>query len=75
MGLAQLYVQLGLKYGSPEGYELARKVMIYINHASKWTSHELAEIRGSFENWPDSKYADPVKYAEWFTKETGLNPE
>ena len=75
MGLAQLYVQLGLKYGSPEGNELARQVMIYINHMSKWTSHELAEIRGSFENWPDSKYADPVKYAEWFTKETGLDPE
>ena len=74
MGLAQMYVQVGVRYGSEEGNELAKQVMVHINHVSKWTSHELAIVRGAFENWPDSKYADPVKYAEWFVRETGLNP-
>ncbi|WP_281176531.1 LAGLIDADG family homing endonuclease, partial [Haloparvum sedimenti] len=56
MGLAQLYVQLGIRYGTDEGNEVARQLMTHINHGSKWTSHELAEERGSFNDWDDSKY-------------------
>jgi len=75
MGLAQLYVQLGVEYGSPEANEIARQLMTDINHGSKWASHELAEERGSFADWPDSKYADPVEYREWFEKQTGLDAD
>jgi ribonucleoside-diphosphate reductase alpha chain len=75
MGLAQLYVQLGIEYGSEEGDALARQVMCHINHESKWASHELAQQRGSFEDWGDSKYADPTEYREWFEKQTGLEAE
>jgi len=42
MGLAQLYVQLGIKYGSDEGNEVASQLMTHINHGAKATSHELA---------------------------------
>ncbi|ELZ96758.1 ribonucleoside-diphosphate reductase [Haloferax mucosum ATCC BAA-1512] len=71
MGLAQLYIQLGVRYGSDEGNEMARQLMTHINHQSKWASHELAEERGSFEAWDDSKYANPTEYREWFEHHTG----
>ena len=75
MGLAQLYIQLGIKYGSEEGNEVARQVMRHINHGSKWASHELAEERGVFEEWGKSKYGNPTEYREWFEKQTGLDAD
>ncbi len=75
MGLAQLYIQLGVRYGSEEGNEIAKQLMTHINHESKWASHELAEARGSFNDWQDSKYANPTDYPEWFEGQTGLDPE
>ncbi|MDS0299610.1 adenosylcobalamin-dependent ribonucleoside-diphosphate reductase [Halogeometricum sp. S1BR25-6] len=75
MGLAQLYIQLGIRYGSDEGNEVAGKLMTHINHQSKWASHELAEQRGSFEDWGDSKFADPTEYREWFEHHTGLDAD
>ncbi|MFC4553075.1 MULTISPECIES: adenosylcobalamin-dependent ribonucleoside-diphosphate reductase [Halorussus] len=75
MGLAQLYIQLGVEYGSEAGNEIAGQLMEYINHESKWASHELAEERGSFDDWEDSKYANPTEYREWFEKQTGLNAD
>ncbi len=71
MGLAQLYIQLGVRYGSEVGNEVARQLMLHINHQSKIESHKLAEERGSFYNWEDSKYAEPWKYEEWFSKHVG----
>jgi ribonucleoside-diphosphate reductase alpha chain len=73
MGLAQLYVQLGVRYGSDVGNEIARQLMKHINHESKAVSHGLSEERGVFENWEDSKYAEPQEYPEWFKKHTGLS--
>jgi ribonucleoside-diphosphate reductase alpha chain len=74
MGLAQLYIQLGVKYGSEEGNASARTLMRHINHGSKATSHELAEQRGVFEEWENSKYAEPTEYPEWFEHHTGEDP-
>ncbi|EMA36238.1 adenosylcobalamin-dependent ribonucleoside-diphosphate reductase [Halococcus hamelinensis] len=71
MGLAQLYIQLGVRYGSAEGNEVARQLMTHINHGSKAASHDLAEVRGSFDDWADSKYANPTEYREWFEAQTG----
>ena len=75
MGLAQLYIQLGVEYGSDPANEIARQLMVHINHESKWTSHELAQKRGSFEEWDKSKYADPTEYREWFEHQTGLDAD
>ncbi|MFC6990910.1 adenosylcobalamin-dependent ribonucleoside-diphosphate reductase [Haladaptatus sp. GCM10025707] len=75
MGLAQLYIQLGIRYGSEEGNELVRQLMMHINHGSKWASHELAEDRGSFNDWGDSKYANPTEYRDWFEHHTGLSAD
>ncbi|SDJ83239.1 ribonucleoside-diphosphate reductase class II [Halovenus aranensis] len=75
MGLAQLYIQLGLKYGSDPANEVARQLMTHINHHSKWTSHELAGERGTFAEWENSKFANPTEYREWFEKQTGLDAD
>ncbi|MCU4740227.1 adenosylcobalamin-dependent ribonucleoside-diphosphate reductase [Halobacteria archaeon AArc-m2/3/4] len=75
MGLAQLYIQLGIRYGSDEGNEVARQLMRHINHGSKATSCELAEERGVFDEWDKSKYASPTEYREWFEKQTGLDAD
>jgi ribonucleoside-diphosphate reductase alpha chain len=75
MGLAQLYIQLGIEYGSEPANELARQLMTHINHHSKWTSHELATERGSFAEWGNSKFANPTEYREWFEHHTGLDAD
>ncbi len=75
MGLAQLYVQLGVEYGSDPANEIARQLMTHINHESKWTSHELAQERGTFGEWEKSKFADPTAYEEWFEHHTGLDAD
>jgi ribonucleoside-diphosphate reductase alpha chain len=75
MGLAQLYIQLGMEYGSDSSNEVARQLMRQINHGSKRASHELAEERGAFEEWDKSKYANPTEYREWFEKQTGLDAD
>ncbi|WP_435124571.1 LAGLIDADG family homing endonuclease [Halobaculum sp. D14] len=75
MGLAQLYIQLGVRYGSDVGNEIAEQLMTHINHESKWASHELAEERGSFNDWADSKYADPTEYRDWFEQYVGLDAD
>ncbi|WP_256545287.1 adenosylcobalamin-dependent ribonucleoside-diphosphate reductase [Halobellus inordinatus] len=75
MGLAQLYIQLGIQYGTEAGNEVARQLMTHINHESKWTSHELAKDRGTFADWEDSKYADPTEYRDWFEHYVGLDAD
>jgi ribonucleoside-diphosphate reductase alpha chain len=71
MGLAQLYIQLGIRYGSDPGNAVASRLMRHINHESKATSHDLATERGPFADWEDSKFADPTDYREWFEHHTG----
>jgi ribonucleoside-diphosphate reductase alpha chain len=66
MGWAQMLYQLGIPYGSDESYTAAEHVMSYIDAKATRASHELAEERGVFESWEESKYADPTEYTEWF---------
>ncbi|WP_460923117.1 adenosylcobalamin-dependent ribonucleoside-diphosphate reductase [Salinarchaeum chitinilyticum] len=75
MGLAQLYIQLGMEYGSDASNEVARQLMKSINHGSKEASHELATQRGPFAEWDNSKFADPTEYREWFEHQTGLDAD
>lgn len=74
MGLAQLFIQLGVEYGSPEANEIAGQIMKYINHQSKRESYYLSQDRGVFENWHHSKYESPTQYPEWFEQHVGLEP-
>jgi adenosylcobalamin-dependent ribonucleoside-diphosphate reductase len=70
MGWAQLLYQMGIRYGSEESLQLARVVMGYIDQKATEYSHNLAQERGSFEAWDKSKYANPTKYADWFSSHT-----
>ncbi|AGM11406.1 ribonucleotide reductase [Halogranum tailed virus 1] len=75
MGWAQMLYQMGIPYGSDESYQAARVVMGFIDKESTKMSHELAEERGSFEYWDESKYANPTEYPQWFHEHTYEDPE
>ncbi len=74
MGFAELLVQLGVRYGSDAGVEIADQVMARIDHVATETSRELAAERGTFPKWGESKYANPTEYPEWFRQHTGEDP-
>ena len=81
MGYHQMIIQMGVRYGSDAGNEIATQVMQHINHESKRVSHELAagdgpaEGRGSFGEWDKSKYANPTEHREWFEQLVGQDPD
>jgi ribonucleoside-diphosphate reductase alpha chain len=63
MGWADMLVRLGIPYDSPEGVDLGRKVMGFLNEEARVASEKLAETRGVFTEWelsiwgPDSTAA------------------
>lgn len=75
MGLAHLLPQLGVKYGTPVGNEVARQVVAHVNRRSTQASHQLASEKGTFPLWSESKYADPTAHSEWFRRHTGCDPD
>ena len=58
MGFADMLFKLGVRYDSEEGVVWARKVMKFIDEASKEATVELAMIRGVFPAWNVSVYAN-----------------
>jgi ribonucleoside-diphosphate reductase alpha chain len=71
MGLAQMFYQMGIRYGSDESLWIGGAIMKRVDKLATDASHELALERGPFEAWPASKYARPKQYAGWFLKRTG----
>ena len=54
MGLADLFVRLGIPYDSDEGVELGRKLQAFVDEEAKLESERLAEVRGPFPEWEQS---------------------
>lgn len=56
MGLADMFIQMGLAYDSPEALELAEKLMARIQDRAVAQSEALAAKRGPFPNFYISRY-------------------
>jgi ribonucleoside-diphosphate reductase alpha chain len=54
MGLADVFVRLGIPYDSVEAVELGRKIQRFVDHEAKVESERLAGIRGTFSEWERS---------------------
>ncbi len=54
MGLADLFVRLGISYDSAEAVELGRKIQHVVDEEAKTESERLASIRGPFPEWERS---------------------
>ncbi|MFH2050767.1 MAG: adenosylcobalamin-dependent ribonucleoside-diphosphate reductase, partial [bacterium] len=57
MGWADMLAGLNLPYDSPEAFELADKMMSFINNEARKHSSELAKSRGKFPNWENSVFS------------------
>ncbi len=56
MGFADMLIDLGIPYDSPEAVQMAEEVMGFIQRRSKEASSELAKARGNFPNYQYSIY-------------------
>ena len=56
MGWAEMLIQLEIPYASKEAVELGNKIMKFIKEKSYESSEKLAEEKGAFPEWKDSKH-------------------
>ncbi len=63
MGWADMLVRLGIPYDSPEGVDLGRRMMEFVNEESRNASERLAETRGVFPAWEESIWGPDGKAA------------
>jgi len=54
MGWADMLVRLGIAYDSPEGVDLGRRVMAFLDEQARVESERLAKKRGVFPEWERS---------------------
>jgi ribonucleoside-diphosphate reductase alpha chain len=54
MGLADVFVKLGVPYDSDEGVELGRRIQQFVDEEAKVESERLAGQRGVFPEWAQS---------------------
>ena len=54
MGLADVFVKLGIAYDSEEGVALGRQIQQFVDDEAKMESERLAQTRGVFPEWQRS---------------------
>ncbi|HET7468600.1 MAG TPA: vitamin B12-dependent ribonucleotide reductase [Gemmatimonadales bacterium] len=54
MGLADVFIKLGIPYDSDEGVDLGRKIQQFVDDEAKVESERLARERGVFTEWERS---------------------
>jgi ribonucleoside-diphosphate reductase alpha chain len=63
MGLADVFVRLGVAYDSEEGVSLGRKIQRFVDEEAKNESERLATLRGVFPEWERSIWGPDVTAA------------
>ncbi|MFH1701085.1 MAG: vitamin B12-dependent ribonucleotide reductase [Candidatus Zixiibacteriota bacterium] len=56
MGWADMLIMMGIKYDSPDAFDLAEKIMTRINYIGHEESKKLSAQRGRFPLWERSEY-------------------
>ncbi|OPX20259.1 MAG: ribonucleoside-diphosphate reductase, adenosylcobalamin-dependent [Desulfobacca sp. 4484_104] len=56
MGLADLFISLGIPYDAPEALDLAERLMARIQATAVAQSEQLAQVRGPFPNFSRSRW-------------------
>lgn len=56
MGLADMFLHLGIPYNSQKAFDLADKIMSRVQRVSHAESEKLARQRGEFPNWKGSTW-------------------
>ena len=54
MGLADLFIRMGVAYDSNEAVDLGRQIQKFVDDEAKVASERLAEKRGAFAEWEQS---------------------
>lgn len=62
-GLADVFAQMGMRYGSWTAIQLTRRIMEHLSHESYRASINLAKEKGSFPMYDDAKYFATSGYA------------
>lgn len=64
MGLADMFIKMGVRYGDDKSLEIAERVMAFITQTSIRCSNNLAHVRGSFPGYDplmmESEFAQNV---------------
>ena len=61
MGIADMFIQMGIPYNSDEAIQIAFDLMSKINTYCKDASEELAKSRGSYPAFEGSEYKNPIR--------------
>ena len=56
MGLADMFIQMGIKYDSDEALKVVEEVMGIIQNTARATSEKLGQVRGNFPNFDKSVF-------------------
>ncbi len=57
MGFSKMLFKMGVRYDSPEGFEVGEEVMRFVTSEGRKMSHELGRARGSFPGFKESTWA------------------
>jgi ribonucleoside-diphosphate reductase alpha chain len=73
MGLQDVFFQLGYSFSSPEALELSTKIQEYIYYNALVASCELAQAKGCFPNWKNSRTAQgKLQFDLWLDENPSL---
>ena len=74
MGLADVFVRLGIAYDSEDAVKLGRRIQKFVDDEAKHESERLATLRGAFPEWEKSIWGPDATCARDASGKRSLNP-